>query len=290
MNKAHDIVSQFTSNNRMPGNYHRIRALVATPETTLSAFIETLQDDAELTALIIDVANCSLFNKTRKVDTLEQAVSHIGVMRLKDILLCHVCIKAFAVIPDSIVNLSTYWKNNMLCGIIAYILAKRCAAPTSSQLFTLGVLHDLGHLVMYSMMPSQTVDIFAETKNSKKSVSLIETEQLGFDYAQTGSDLMYQWSFPESYQQVTLHHPNPKNAAKFYFETAIIHIARSISLQGDDLKTTRDNRIQPIAWSLTNLSPEDIVDVRQQALQFVDEVSASFHILPANPSNISQIK
>ncbi len=290
MKKAHEIVDQFTRNNRMPGVYHRIRALVASPDTSLSAYIETIVAEPELAALVVNVAKSSLFNESRKIDTLEQAVSHIGVMQLKDILLCSFSIKAFASIPDSIVNLPVYWKNSVLSGIIAYFLARRCAAPTSSQYFTLGMLHDIGHLVMYSIIPDQTLEIFAKIKNSKKSVNLIEIEQLGFDYAQVGRDVMAQWSFPESYQQVTLNHPNPRNAAQFYFETAIIHIARSICLQGEDAKPTRDNRIQPIAWSLTNLTPIDIDGVREQALQYIDEMLSSLHIPSASPNKVSQIK
>jgi len=290
MNKAHEIVDQFTRNNRMPGVYHRIRALVASPDASLPVFKETIEADPELTELIIDVANCSLFNKLRKIDTLEQAVESIGVFQLKDILLCSFSIKTFAAVPDGIVDLSGYWRNNILCAIVSYILAKRCAASSCFQLFTLGMLHDIGHLVMYATIPDHAVDIFAKIKHSKKSANLIETEQLGFDYAQVGGLLMARWSFPESYQQVTVHHPNPKNADEFYFETAIVHIARSICLQGEGLKPTRDNRIQPIAWSLTNLTPNDVGDVREQALQYVDEMLSALHIPADGLKNISQIK
>ncbi len=290
MKKAHEIVDQFIRNNRMPGIYHRIRALVASPDTSLADYLETIATDPALVILIIDVANNSLFNKSRKIDTLEQAISHIGVIQLKDILLCSFCIKAFATIPDSVVNLAAYWKNNVLCGVVAYILAKRCAAPASSQFFTLGMLHDIGHLVMYATIPDQAQDIFAKIKHSKKAVNLIETEQLGFDYAQVGGLLMAKWSFPESYRQVTVHHPNPKNVAEFYFETAIVHIARSICLQGEGLKPTRNNRIQPIAWSLSNLTPFDISDVHEQALLYVDEMLTSLKISLASQDKISQIK
>jgi len=291
MTIAHDFVNQITARNTLPGIYHRIRALIAAPDTTMSDYVVAINSDPALAARVMDMANSSFFNPSRNINTIEQAIGHLGVMQLKDILLCNLTIRAFAAIPDSIINLSEFWKSSILCGIIARILARKCAVPTSDQLFTLGLLHDIGHLVMYSTIPEQTLDIFAESNQKNKPVAIIEQEKLGVNYAQVGSELMHHWSFPESYQEVTAHQPEPKNASQYYFETAIVHIARSIAFRNDDPKSSKQFQIKPIAWSITNLSEEKIADVRQQAQQYIAEIANCLQIQSHNNSvNVSQIK
>jgi HD-like signal output (HDOD) protein len=291
MTIAHDFVDQISNRNTLPGIYHRIRALIAAPDTTLNDYVITINSDPVLAARVMDIANSSFFNSSRNINTIEQAISHLGVMQLKDILLCNLTIRAFATIPDSIVNLSTFWQSSILCGIIARILAKKSMVPTSDQLFTLGLLHDIGHLVMYSIIPEQTLDIFAESKQCSKPVSVIERERLGTDYAQVGSELMHHWSFPESYQEVTAHHPEPKDAAYYYFETAIVHIARNIAFHGGDLGSGKEFQIKPIAWSITNLSEAIIADTRKKAQQYIDEIANCLHVQThENTINVGQIK
>lgn len=291
MTIAHDFVNQITARNTLPGIYHRIRALIAAPDTTMSEYVKAINSDPALAARVMDIANSSFFNRSRNINNIEQAISHLGVMQLKDVLLCNLTIRAFATIPDSIINLSEFWKSSIRCGIIARILAKKCEVPTSNQLFTLGLLHDIGHLVMYSTIPEQTLDIFAESSKRNKPVSVIELERLGVDYAQVGSELMHHWSFPESYQEVTAHHPEPKNAAHYYFETAIVHIARNIAFRDDDAKPSKQFKIKPIAWSITNLSEEKIADVRQQAQQYITEITNCLQTQSKDNSvNVRQIK
>ncbi len=291
MTIAHEFVNQITNRNTLPGIYHRIRALIAAPDTTMSDYVIAINSDPALAARVMDIANSSFFNPSRNIDTIEQAISFLGVMQLKDILLCNLSIRAFATIPDSIINLSEFWKSSILCGIIARILAKKCAAPTSDQLFTLGLLHDIGHLVMYATIPEQTLEIFAESKRLNKPVSVIEWEKLGTNYAQVGSELMHHWSFPESYQEVTAHHPEPKNAAHYYFETAIVHIARSVACHDGNPKSNKQFQIKPIAWSITNLSEQTITEVREQAQPYIDEIANCLQAPNYNDTiNVSQIK
>jgi HD-like signal output (HDOD) protein len=291
MTIAHDYVDKITTRNNLPGIYHRIRTLIAAPDTNMSEYVVAINSDPALAARVMDMANSSFFNASRNINTIEQAISHLGVLQLKDILLCNLTIRAFATIPDSIINLSEFWKSSILCGIIARILARKCEAPTSDQLFTLGLLHDIGHLVMYSTIPEQTLEIFSESRRQNKPIAVIEKEKLGVDYAQIGSELMLHWSFPESYQAVTAYHPEPKNAAQYYFETAIVHIARSIAFHDGDSKSSKQFQIKPIAWNITNLAEENITEIRQQALKYLDEISDCLQANNYNKTiNVSQIK
>ncbi len=291
MTVAHNFIYQMANRNTLPVIYHRIRALLAAPDATINDYVAVINSDPTLAERVKDIANSSFFNSSRNIDTLEQAISHIGVMQLKDVLLCNLTIRAFSTIPDSIINLSVFWKNSVLCGIIARILAQKCAAPTSNQLFTLGLLHDIGHLAMYATIPDQTLEIFAESRSRNKPVFVIEQEKMGFDYAQIGSELMQYWSFPESYQEVTAHHTEPKNAANHYFETAIVHIARCITFYDSNPNHSKLFQIKPIAWSITNLSADIISKVREDAQQYVDEIASCLQASNQNgPINVSQIK
>lgn len=289
MTIANEFIEQNNGWKSQSETYHRLRGLIAAQDSKMSDFVTTINSDPSLVTKVVDFANSPLFNPVRSIQTLEQAISHLGVMQLKDVLLCNLTINAFTYLPDNIIKLPIFWENSLLCAIIARILAQKCNLQNSGQLFTLGLLHDIGHLAMYSVIPDTTLEAFNFSNQRDKPVNIVEREKLGFDYAQVGSELMQNWSFPLSYQIITEHHPEPKDTPEFYLETAIIHMARCLTFQTEKTSKNKQFQIKPIASSVTNLSIDSLTDLKEQAQHYVTEIAHCLE-LPLPDSNISTLK
>lgn len=84
---------------------------------------------------------------------------------------------------------------------------------------------------------------------------------------------MRNWKLPESYQETTTYHMEPRKAQNFQLETSIIHLARHIS---SVIVTSKDARFQePIdsmVWSILGLSDEVITPVAEETNKLVLDV------------------
>lgn len=99
----------------------------------------------------------------------------------------------------------------------------------SDQFFTPGLLHEVGHAVMYSKSPEKCLQVIDESETQCHSLIDLERQKFGFDYAQLGRELMLLWQLPKSYHRVAAFHLEPNKAdSAFQLEVLIINLANII--------------------------------------------------------------
>lgn len=268
----------------MPEVYRKIRRLMASPKTTLDDYVDVINSDPSLATRLIRIANTSFFGYSRKADTLEQAISLIGIMQVHDVLLCSLAMRTIAGIPNEIVNLSAFWENSVHCGIISRVLARKCSLLTSHQLFTLGLFHDIGHVIMYAKTPELAQEALMLAQQESESIFIVERKLFGFDYGQLGCELMRLWHLPPIYQKVTEQHMEPERAVHYPLETALVHLAHGM-IQGDNNNDGSDGRalFSPQSFELTRLKEADLGLVRAEAQKSIQEVLNSLWPFAEHP-------
>jgi HD-like signal output (HDOD) protein len=230
-----------------------------------------IHSDPALVTRFIKIANTSFFGYPRKVNNIEQAISLIGVMQIHDVLISSLAMRAFAGIPDDIVNLAAFWQNSVYCGILARLIAKKCMLPASQRFFALGLFHDIGHVVLYAKKPELAREALRYSLQQGESLFRVERKILGFDYGQLGCELMRLWQLPENFQEITQYHIEPEQAQHYPLETAVVHLAYSIT-QIDNGHSEPPALFSPLAWKLTKLNDGDIKPIRAEAQKHVEEV------------------
>ena len=269
MNSAHNLIKSVAEKISLPDVYHHIRGLIITPDAKIDAYVDVINLDSTLAARIIRIANSRFFGYSRKARTVKQAITLIGVMQLHDLLLSSLVIRAFSGIPAEVLNQEAFWRSNVYCGITARLLAKKCMLPASERLFTSGLLHEIGHIVMFAKIPEQVQDILFESEQSDIPLFLLQREKLGFDYGQVGCEIMRLWQLPESYCDIATYHLQPEKAEHNKIDIKIVSLARAIMLADEQ------NPEQPVAEFL-NLSDELISN--NLAIQDVEKIKANAHL------------
>jgi len=271
---ANDLVNSMADHVTMPDVYLRIRALINEPDSEIEDYVDAVRFDPVLAARVIKVANSSFFGYSNKIYSLEQAVSFIGLIQLHDVLLSILTIRSFAAIPNEVVNLFEFWRTSIHCGIVARILAQKCALAASERLFVSGLLHDIGHVLIYLKSPELAQEAIMMSMEQSIPVYIAERKLLGFDYAQAGCELMQLWHLPTNYKRTTEYHLIPGKASQFQVEAAIVHLARHIVMVCDNGKfsDTLTDLLDPAVWHLTKLSEPDVEESTQEASSYVNEV------------------
>ncbi len=190
----------------IPQNITQIRKLIRNPKSSISQISEVVMEDVGLSANILKVAN-SAWNKLRSpAESIDRAITIIGLQRLSSILLT---MGAKTVLKDRFKTLQAVWKHSYACAFFAQNLMKRQTKSKEKMesAYLAGLLHDIGKFVILSLSPKlvEKMDQLSEAKSI--SIISLEKEVLGLSHAEIGQKLALKWKFPSFLvSSIGLHH------------------------------------------------------------------------------------
>ncbi len=213
----------------LPDIVIKLNELLNSPNSSINDFAELICLDAGLTIQLLKIVNSSYYNLPKSIDTVSNAISIIGINDLSDMILATKIIKKFDNIPVDLISPQLFWKHNIACALAAKIVAKKLNIKNSERYFIIGLLHDIGKLVMYLSQPELSKHIFELLKKNEAGVEEIEKIAFGFSHDVVGAELLKKWGLPESIYIPVGYHHHPKKAKAYRFETAVLHLANSIA-------------------------------------------------------------
>jgi HD-like signal output (HDOD) protein len=172
-------------------------------------------------------------------------------------------------------NMNQFWGRSVYCATTAKQLATECGELENERFFLSGLLHDIGHLLMYLAIPEEAQLAILRAKELNHPLYLVERNLLGFDYAKVGAIMMGKWNLPNSLRIPTRFHPEPGGVSHFALETSLIHL--SSLLVGADLENGVFGEgafaVDSAVWPITQLTEELCLSARQTAADQFDEIS-----------------
>lgn len=169
--------------------------------------------DPSMSAKVLQLVNSSFFGIGRRVSNVEMAVSLLGVLRVRALVLRDQIFQAFTV-PTSIKSFSVerLWHRSLRVAEIARAIsrAEKQGDDRPDQAFTAGLLHDIGLLLLAHMHPDFPSVLEVMHSRSAPIVD-VEEELLGMAHTEVGSYLLSLWGLPARIvEAVALHHdPRP---------------------------------------------------------------------------------
>lgn len=252
------LVAQATHMVSMPAVYFRVRELVEDPNSSLADLADALATDPGLCARLLRLANSAFFGLGARIDKVSRAVNLLGMMQVHDLVLATSVTHTFSKLPGRVMDMPRFWRKSVHCGVLARQLGFACNVLDSERLFVAGLLHDLGHLLLYQQLPELAQAAARQAESEGLPLFRVERGLLGFDYAQAGAALMRAWNMPQSLRESTEFHPEPARAAQFPRETALVHIA-AYEAGGTSMN------IDPVAWHIVGLEPTVLPGLRAEA-------------------------
>jgi HD-like signal output (HDOD) protein len=281
-----DLVSRNVRLVSLPEVCIQVQALADSPHTTAADIGDVVGKDTALTTRLLKLVNSAYFSLPRKIDTISRAVNMIGMRELRNLTMAASAAEVFSRIPSHLIDMAAFWQHSVYCGLVARNLAQRCHVLHSERLFTAGLLHDVGRLLMLMKLPDDVGQAQSIRLQSKKDICTIERELVGFDHAQVGQALLLHWNMPANLCASVLYHHNPQDADDAHLEAALLHIADQVThyaqeskdplgsqfydpygalldsdLNADDISIAAMEACQSKALALTGIDREDIVDV-----------------------------
>jgi len=276
---AKEIIDSVGGLVSLPEACLKINALLDDPETTADDLGRVISHDPALTVRMLHIANSAFYGLSAKVDNVSKAVRVIGMQKIRDLVLASSAIKAFDGLPNDLVTLENFWVHSIYCGLIAKGLAAKHRQLSIETLFTAGMLHDIGQLVIFNKLPEQSRKILTMGIDDPGEPELysLERDLIGFDHCEVGGELARKWKLPELLQECIKFHHEPDRAQAFPLEVAIVYVANQLAVMAEINSSSLDDthEILPSAIETIGVSPEDFIPIIEEAKsQFIDMKSA----------------
>ncbi|CAG7857173.1 hypothetical protein MCAMS1_01909 [biofilm metagenome] len=250
----------------LPEIYLKYRELMDDPDSTNDAFSGVVGSDPNLAAIVLKIVNSPLYGYSGGIDSINRAIHYIGINQVHDLVLAT---SAMALdVPNEIVPIKTFWRNSLFSGVLARLLGNELKMLASECLFVIGLLHQIGSLVIYAKYSEQARQAITLAKENHETIDKAEMNILDFNYAQVGAKLMAQWRLPTKFQVITYFHPNPTDAPTYRKETSLLHLVHSYVYQqssGTDLSI--EQLVNPEVWGILNVTTEQMQTVLEEAKQ-----------------------
>jgi len=224
-----DLVSRNVRLVSLPEVCIQVQALADSPHTTAADIGDVVSKDTALTTRLLKLVNSAYFSLPRKIDTVTRAVNMIGMRELRNLTMAASAAEVFSRIPSHLIDMAGFWQHSVYCGLLARNFAQHCNVLHSERLFTAGLLHDVGRLLMLTKLPDEVSQAEAMRMETERDICLIERELVGFDHAEVGQVLLLHWNMPTNLCTSILYHHNPAQAHDAHLEAAIIHIADQVT-------------------------------------------------------------
>ena len=277
---ASELVKDIGGLVSLPDVYLRINRLVDDPNSSSADIAKAIGQDPSFTVRLLRVANSALYGFASTIDTVAKAATIIGTAQIRSLALSMSVARSFAGLPNELVSMDNFWRHSLLCALAARHLAKEARRCDPDALFTAGLLHDIGELVIFNRLPAQAREALELVLDNQDEIPVYVAERqvLGFDHAEVGGEMARAWKLPPLLEECIAHHHDISDAKRYPRETALIHIANVIALMAeiDTLDPADVAPIDPQAWETTGLSMES-VEPAMRAIQLeVVEVEKLF--------------
>ncbi|WP_051617333.1 HDOD domain-containing protein [Desulfonatronovibrio hydrogenovorans] len=198
--------------------------------SSLDEIARTISRDQGLTAKVLSRANSAYYGFQAQISSISRAANLLGFFEVRKIILAVSLSDLGAKVDKTVFNLSRYWEHQCFVASLAEEIGIMCGRNDSADLFTMGILHDLGKLMVVLYASKDWLEIVKLAHMEDISLNQAEDKFWGMDHALIGAMVLRQWNFPESITEVVNWHHNPDMCDPKYLQQAeIINLADFIS-------------------------------------------------------------
>ncbi|MEZ6242715.1 MAG: HDOD domain-containing protein [Phycisphaerales bacterium] len=257
-----------------------VMRLAARKETSIDALVKAVRVDHAIALKVIKLANSSAYTRGDPVTSVKDAVVRIGTESIRQAVTNIGIIEQLSnssALPD--LTPGRFWEHAIAVAITAAELARRTNAIEPEQAFTIGLLHDIGRILLAEAIPEQYAQVAQQAKALSLPLEQLEKRMLLMTHAEVAQEAMRSWAMPrELIDPIVYHHlsvsnlrsASPKNAnaiAVVALANRLVH-ALEIGASGNDAVYPTEDffdalRLPPDAMnSLVEQIPDMTEDLR----------------------------
>lgn len=257
----------------LPDIFFKINSAIMNPSSSSYDIASVIGKDTGLSARLLKMANSAFYGFPSQIDSIQRAVTIIGAKQLTTLSYAMNIIDVFMNIPEDILDMASFWRHSVACGICSRILAGYKNIQNTERLFVAGLLHDIGRLLLYQYASDDMGPLVVRARSEGSLLHRLEYENLKVDHTTVGACLVKKWKLPAMLEDIVHFHHTPRKSING-IETTIVHIA-DIMTNAMGVGSSGESLVPPLdlqAWEMLGLSEHTLTGTIQQMDQQMKDV------------------
>ena len=220
-----DLVRGITRVASLPAVYIKLNEAIGNPLSSSRDLERIVSEDAALTARLLRIANSALYGFPSRIETISHAITVLGFQQLHDLTLGCSVVSIFRDVSPDLVDMESFWRHSVACGVAARILASFRREPNAERYLVAGLLHDIGRLILFLERPELARQALYAARERGELLYRMERELFGFDHADVGAALLQAWRVPVRLAEAVRYHHAPQRAGDSMLDASVVHLA-----------------------------------------------------------------
>ncbi|MCA9482613.1 MAG: HDOD domain-containing protein [Nitrospina sp.] len=178
----------------MPDILIRLEAKIDDPGGELEEIAQLIETEPVLAGRLLALSNSVFFGAGReKILSLKGAVLRLGLKLVLDLAYTLELPRIFSGVGTF--NQEKFWKHSLAVGVLSRQMAGKWALErrVGEQAYLAGLMHDIGILVFYFLIPKEYRKFLREVQGVEKPLEILERETFDICHAELGARFIKKW-------------------------------------------------------------------------------------------------
>jgi len=182
----------------LPSIVYELSRIINDPMSSTKEVEDVMATDIGMTAKVLKLANSAYYAIPGGVTSLSRAIAFIGFDTIHQLVLSSSIIDALKTDGIPSFNINEFWKHSVAVAIGAETIGKHTGHPSPGDMFTSGLVHDMGKIALFMCHPEMLTQILKYVEENK--TSFLEAEKLvaDIDHNEIGGLLADKWKLPKA--------------------------------------------------------------------------------------------
>ena len=232
MIEVEDIVKQIEQLEPIPPVATQIMTMAKDPDSSMSEIADIILNDPALTANLLRSCNSAYFGFSRKVESVKDAISLVGLDHIVQLVMLHSVSRNFKNEPKGYgLGEGELWRHAVSSAYVAKILANKFGVVSKQhRLYTAALLKDIGKLILGRFVAFSLEQINILVQSQGLSFNDAEKQIIGMNHEELGAMVGEKWRFSDKMIYIIRNHHLSDESARQDLETSLVYLADMICM------------------------------------------------------------
>ena len=212
--KIDEILNKIETLPTLPNIVYELSQVINDPMSSTSDVESLMANDQSLTTTVLRLVNSAYYAIPGGVSSLSRAIGYIGFDTVNQLVLSTSILQALEFNGECPFDLNEFWKHSVGVGVASETVAKFVNHPLPADLFTSGLVHDMGKVVQCSIDPMTIQAITQKCRQDKTSFAEAELALGLLSHTKIGELLAKKWALPANIRDAIRHHHSKDHAQR----------------------------------------------------------------------------
>lgn len=235
----------------LPAIAVQVLELTQHPDVDLSDVAKLISKDAALSSKILRTVNSSFYGRSQAVSTVSHALVILGLQSVKTLVLGFSLVSNLPKSKTSGFQHLQYWKRSVYAATAAKILSGKFGLVQQEEAFLIGLLMDIGMLVLDQALGQEYGAIVARAE-SHAALAEVEQAALQSTHADVGGFLAEQWKLPPVLSVPIAYHHRPERTP----DLSLKRLTELVALAGHCADVFAEEQAAPAIASVRQMAAQ----------------------------------